>query len=101
MGFTEGRWSGKVGNRGEKKKITMAVVVSLLTSVWAEEQICKQVSIRGDLRYQYSAMSAYPQPSGIPHDRLILEQAYKLGITSWVNFLGLPWKGPHSGGRTF
>ena len=101
-GFTEGRWSGKVGNRGEKKKkLTMAVVVSLLTSVWAEEQICKQVSIRGDLRHQYSAMSAYPHPSRIPPDRLILEQAYKLGITSWVNFLGLPWKGPHSGWLTF
>jgi len=60
MGFTEGRWSGKVGNRGEKKKITMAVVVSLLTSVWAEEQICKQVSIRGDLRYQVQCDECLP-----------------------------------------
>ena len=71
MGVTEGRWSGKVGNRGEKKKkMTMAiVVVSLLTSVWAEEQICKQVSVRGDLRHHYIAMSAYPEPSAMPHDR--------------------------------
>ena len=80
MGFTEGRWSGKVEQRRkEEKKMTMAVVLvvfSLLTSAWAEEQICRQVSIRGDLRHNYTAMSAYPQPSRIPHDCLILEQAY-------------------------
>ena len=79
--------------------MTMAVVLvvfSLLTSAWAEEQICRQVSIRGDLRHNYTVMSAYPQPSRIPHDCLILEQACKLGITSWVNFLGLRWKGPGS-----